>query len=95
MKPEHKLFFAIPFDSATKKWYIVSIHSDFGGAESLIDYVSAKWNNGIADFIKHDFVRRTIENNKVSLKDITLHFVEVNGKFRSKRKLSRLAIAFG
>ncbi len=83
------------YDSTTKKWYIVSIHSDFSGAVSLMDYASAKWNNGIANFIKHDFVQGTVENEKVSLQDITLHFVEVNGKFRSKRKLSRLAIAFG
>jgi hypothetical protein len=81
------------YDMAHAKWYVASITGSFQGTVSLADFVLGTSDD--VTFAEHRFNEKHITTVKMARKDITINISEVRGKFRSKRKLSRLALAFG
>ncbi|WP_136810791.1 hypothetical protein [Desulfosediminicola flagellatus] len=77
------------YDRKADKWYVAEIKSDFKGSMSLVDLRPDE--NGVCNTMQHDF-EGNIHPINMNINDLTVHFTEVNGKFRSRRKLSRLKL---
>ena len=79
------------YDTKETKWYLAQIKSDFAGSMSVVDLRPDE--AGVCRLMQHDF-QGTVRAVKMTADEIIIHFTEIGGKFRSRRKLSRLKVTY-
>jgi hypothetical protein len=78
------------YDAKRGAWYTAEIKTDYTGSISLVDFHPDE--NGVCRSMQHDF-QGNIKEVKMRTDEIFVEFRAVEGKFRSRRKLSRLKLS--
>lgn len=79
------------YDTKGAKWYMAQIKSDFEGSMSIVDLHPDE--TGVCSVMQHDF-QGNVRAVDMKANEITIHFTEIGGKFKSRRKLSRLKVTY-
>jgi hypothetical protein len=77
------------YDRTSATWYLAKIRADYEGDLSIIDLRLDE--TGGCNLMQHDF-HGNIRNVAVDMNKIVVQFTEVDGHFKTRRKLSRLKV---
>lgn len=79
------------FDLNSRGWYLAMLEGKFGEGTSLVDLRFSE--DGICKMMTHDFEGH-IKPVEISVNDLSVRFLSVDKKFKSRRRLSRLKTSY-